>query len=53
MSVDRFEYLREVVNKVQQVVLLRTRKARFVEDEIKFSENEITLFHALFGDYIG
>lgn len=38
-----FEQLREIVNKLQQVVLLRSGTP-------KFSEEEITLFRALFGN---
>ncbi len=39
-----FEQLREIVNKLQQVVLLRSGTP-------KFSEEEITLFRALFGNF--
>lgn len=38
-----FDQLREIVNKLQQVVLLRSATP-------KFSEEEITLFRALFGN---
>ena len=38
-----FEQLREIVNKLQQIVLLRSGTP-------KFSEEEITLFRALFGN---
>ena len=39
-----FEQLQEIVNKLQQVVLLRSGTP-------KFSEEEITLFRALFGNF--
>jgi hypothetical protein len=31
---------------------MRSKKARLTDDELKFTENEIVLFKALFGDYI-